>query len=114
LWDFCSYSASSLFGDCVGNSVADRILEGLKAAENGLTRKQIRDLFHGNIGSSSIDQALEKLSSLGAATCRFIGAGRGRPAALWWAVGHEYAEPMQEETPEESLRRRISALVRNF
>ncbi len=114
LWDYCSESAASLFGACVGDSVADRILEALQAAENGLTRKQIRDLFHGNISSSSIDQALEKLSSLGAATCRFTGAGRGRPAALWSAIGHEYAEPMQEQTPEESLRRQISALVRTF
>jgi hypothetical protein len=114
LWDFCSYSASSLFGDCVGNSVADRILEGLKAAENGLTRKQIWDLFHGNLGSSSIDQALEKLRSLGAAACRSTGAGRGRPATLWWAVGHDYAQPMKEETPEESLRRQINTLIRTF
>jgi hypothetical protein len=114
LWDYCSESAASLFGACVGDSVADRILEALQAAENGLTRKQIRDLFHGNISSSSIDQALGKLSSLAAATCRFTGAGRGRPAALWSAIGHEYAEPMEEETPEESLSGRISALVRTF
>jgi hypothetical protein len=114
MWDFCSYSAASLFGACVGDSVADRILEALQAAENGLTRKQIRDLFHGNISSSSIDQALEKLGSLGTATCRVIGAGRGRPATLWSAIGHEYPEPMEEETPEESLRRQISALARTF
>ena len=114
LWYYCSYSATSLFGNCVGDSVADRILEALRSADSGLTRKQIRDLFHGNISSSSIDQALEKLSSLGAATCRFTGAGRGRPAALWSAIGHEYAEPIEEETPEEFLSRRISALVRTF
>ncbi len=107
-------SAASLFGTCVGDSIADRILEALRSADSGLTRKQIRDLFHGNISSSSIDQALEKLSSLGAATCRFTGAGRGRPATLWSAIGHEYAEPIEEETPEESLSRRLSALVRTF
>ncbi len=63
LWDYCSYSAGSLFGSSVADSVADRILEALQAADNGLTRKQIRDLFHGHVGSSSIDQALEKLRS---------------------------------------------------
>ncbi len=114
LWDYCSYSATSLFGNCVADSIADRILEALRSADSGLTRKQIRDLFHGNISSSSIDQALEKLSSLGAAACRFTGAGRGRPATLWSAIGHEYAEPIEEETPEESLSRRISALMRTF
>jgi hypothetical protein len=114
LWDYCSHSAVSLFGTCVGDSVADRILEALQAAETGLTRNQIRDLFHGNIGSSSIDQALEKLSSLGAAACRFNGVGRGRPAALWSANDQEHAELMREETPEESLQRRITALTRTF
>ena len=114
LWDYCSYSATTLFGTCVGDSIADRILEALRSADSGLTRKQIRDLFHGNISSSSIDQALEKLSSLGAAACRFTGAGRGRPATLWSAIGHEYAEPIEEETPEEFLSRRLSALVRTF
>jgi hypothetical protein len=114
VWDFCSYSAASLFGACVGDSVADRILDGLQAAENGLTRKQIRDLFHGNISSGSIDQALAKLRSLDAAACRVNGGGRGRPATLWWAIGREYAEPMKEETPEEALRRQLSTLVRTF
>jgi hypothetical protein len=95
-------SASSLFGACVGDSVADRVLEALQAAENGLTRKQIRDLFQGNLSSCSIDQALEKLRSFGTATCRVTGAGQGRPATLWWVIGHEYREPMKEETLEET------------
>jgi hypothetical protein len=114
IWDFCSYSAATLFGACVGDSVADRILEALQAAENGLTRTQIRDLFHGNISSSSIDEALEKLRSLGAAACRSTGAGRGRPATLWAAIGPEYAEPMKEETPEEAFGRQLNALMRIF
>jgi hypothetical protein len=114
IWDFCSYSAASLFGACVGDSVADRILEALQAAENGLTRTQIRDLFHGNISSNSIDQALEKLRSLSAAACRSALAGGGRRATLWVAIGPEYAEPTKEETPEEALRRQLSALMRFF
>jgi hypothetical protein len=114
LWDYCSYSATSLFGNCVGDSTANRILEALQSSPDGLTRDQIRKLFHCRVGSGSIDEALEKLSSLGAATCRFTGAGRGSPATLWSAIGHEYAEPIEEETPEEFLSRRISALVRTF
>jgi hypothetical protein len=114
VWDFCSYSAASLFGACVGDSVADRILEALQAAENGLTRTQIRDLFHGNISSSSIDQALEKLRSLEAATSRSTGASGGRRATLWAAIGHEHAEPMKEETPEEAFGRQLNALMRIF
>jgi hypothetical protein len=99
LWDYCSYSAASLFGTCVGDSVADRILEALQAAENGLTRQQIRRLFHGHVSGSSIDQALEKLSSLGIATSRYI-SGRGRLTALWSATEHDYAEQTEEEAAE--------------
>jgi len=99
LWDYCSESAVSLFGACVGDSVADRILEALLAAENGLTRKQIRDLFHGHVSSGSIDLALEKLSSLGVAASRFI-SGRGRPTILWSAIDHQDQELMEKECAE--------------
>ena len=32
LWDYCSASAASLFGNCVGDSIADRIREALQAS----------------------------------------------------------------------------------
>ena len=97
LWDYCSYSAGSLFGSSVADSVADRILEALQAADHGLTRKQIRDLFRGHLGSSSIDQALEKLRSLGLATYRYV-PGRGRYSTLWSAADYRDPEPAEEET----------------
>ena len=96
--DNCSYSAP-LFGSCAGDPVADRILKALQAAENGLSRSQIRGLFHGHVSRSSIDQALEELGSLGVVTSRLI-SGRGRPTTLWSAIEHEYAERMQEEAAE--------------
>ena len=103
LWDYCSASAASLFGTCVGDSIADRIREALQASPNGLTRKQIWNLFHGHVSSGSIDQALERLSSLELVTSRYV-SGRGRPTTLWSAVDHEYEEPMEEEIadPKES------------
>ncbi len=97
LWDYCSYSAGSLFGSCTADSVADRILEALQAADHGLTRKQIRDLFHGHLGSSSIDQALEKLRSLGLATFRYV-PGRGPYTTLWSSTDYQEPEPAEEAT----------------
>jgi hypothetical protein len=99
LWDYCSYSATSLFGDSVGDSVADRIREALQVAPEGLTREQIRKLFNGHVSSAFIGQALEKLSSLGVATSRFL-PGRGRSTILWSAIDCQYAHPTQEETEE--------------
>jgi hypothetical protein len=97
LSDYCSYSAASLFGDCVGDSVADRIREALQAAPNGLARDQIRKLFHGHVSSGIIDQALERLTSLHLATSRYV-FGRGRPTLLWFATEGEYTQPAREET----------------
>jgi hypothetical protein len=97
--DYCSYSAAPLFGACVGDPVPDRILEALQAAENGLSRTQISGLFHGHVSSSSIDQALEELGSLGIATSRFLPSG-GRPTTLWSAIDHEYAGRIEEEAAE--------------
>ena len=99
LWDYCSASAASLFGICVGDSIADRIREALQASPNGLTRKQIRNLFHGNVSSASIDQALERLSSLGLVTSCYV-SGRGRPTTLWSAVDYQYQEPAEQESDE--------------
>jgi hypothetical protein len=99
IWDYCSYSAASLFGDYIGDSVADRILQALQAAENGLTRKQIHDLFHGHVSSASIDEAMEKLRSLAVAASRLL-PGRGRPTTLWFATEHEYREPIEDEDVE--------------
>ncbi len=99
LWDYCSYSTGSLFGSCVADSVADRILETLQAADSGLTRKQIRDLFHGHLGGASIDEALEKLRSLGVATFRYV-PGRGPFTTLWFATDCQDPEPAEEETAE--------------
>ena len=97
LWDNCSHSAGSLFGSSVADSVADRILEALQAADHGLTRKQIRDLFQGHLGSASIDQALEKLRSLGLATFSYV-PGRGRFTTLWSSTDYQGPEPAEEET----------------
>ncbi len=99
LWDFCSYSAASLFGNCVGDSIADRIREALQASPDGLTREQIRNLFHGHVSSGLIDQALERLSSLQLVTSRYVN-GPGRRTILWSAIDCESTQPTQEDADE--------------
>ena len=78
----------------VGDSIADRIRESLQASPDGLSREQIRNLFRGNVGSSSIDKAFEKLNSLGLVTSRYV-TGRGRPTTLWSAVVFQYEQLME-------------------
>ena len=100
VWDYCSYSATSLFGNCVGDSIADRIREALQAVPGGLTRTEIWNLFRGHLSSGAIVQALEKLSSLQLVTSRYV-TGRGRPTTLWSTTDCEYTEPAKEDADED-------------
>ena len=95
VWDYCSASASLLFGTCTGDPTADRIREALDASPDGLSRKQISELFHGHLSSNRIDAALERLMSLGAID-HHSEPGRGRSTTLWSAIEDE--ESLQEET----------------
>jgi hypothetical protein len=95
VWEYCSASASHLFGTSTGDSTADRIREALDAAPDGLSRKQISALFHGHLGSERIDAALEQLVALGVIHHRRQ-PGKGRPSTLWSASEDE--NPAQQET----------------
>jgi hypothetical protein len=45
VWDYCELSAVHIFGDAIGDPVADEILRALQAAPDGLTRTAINELF---------------------------------------------------------------------
>ena len=47
-------SAAFRFGTSVGDTITDCIHEVLQSAEGGLSREQIRILFHGHVSSSAI------------------------------------------------------------
>jgi hypothetical protein len=56
VWDYCERSAKHIFGEMLGDSVANTILRGLKDVfPAGLSRTEIiRDLFGGHARSSAI------------------------------------------------------------
>ncbi len=98
VWDYCEASAGLLFGLSTGDPIADRIREALEASGRGLSKHQIRRLFHGHIATDRIDSALRQLIELSAIR-GYSEPGRGRPATLWSSV----AEPQQEEPEAESM-----------
>jgi hypothetical protein len=108
LWDYCSASAGLLFGTCIGDSITDRIHEALQSAERGLSRAQIRGLFHGHVGSSSIEESLEKLKNLGAIRSRTV-SGRGRPTTRWSVV--DPSVPDEEEIEEPFLHPVLESIL---
>jgi hypothetical protein len=75
-----------LFGDALGDPIADEILRALRqAGDAGMTRTQIRDLFGRNVGVNRMEMALSTLARCGKAKMVFSSTG-GRPAEIWKAA----------------------------
>lgn len=86
LWDYCEASARFIFGDALGDPVADEILEALwGASERGLTKTEISDLFQRHLPGKRIANALQLL--LEANLVRYEKEpGAGRPVERWFAL----------------------------
>lgn len=89
VWRFSEASARVLFGDLIGDPVADAILLALKdAGADGMGRKDLSFHFSRNIEASRIQRALQMLARLGRARMsrRDHPGGPGRPAEVWHFV----------------------------
>ena len=85
LWKYYEASALYIFGDSLGDPVADTILAALRNNPDGMTRTQIRDLFGRNQNSGKIDMALSLLLKRGMVASKLQPSNgkRGRPTELW-------------------------------
>jgi hypothetical protein len=87
VWAYCDQSAYLIFGDSLGDPVADEILSALRrAGGDGMTRTAISNLFGRNRNSDQIGAALAKLWGLGLARFEEQTTG-GRAAETWFAMG---------------------------
>ena len=84
LWDYAERSARWVFGDSLGDPLADEIYRALLDEPDGLTRSQLRDLFSRNRRSKDIGHALQRLAASGRIQAERQ-QQRGRPAELWRA-----------------------------
>lgn len=87
VWDYCKASARFIFGDTLGDPVADVILQALRAAAlEGKTRAEIADLFgHHKDVAKKCSTALQKLLDLGLVRVETEQTG-GRSAERWYAI----------------------------
>ena len=87
VWRYAYESAAYVFGDALGDRIADRIWNVLKdAGEDGLPRTQINHLFAGNDTASDIKDALNLLGDdLGLARMESLPSG-GRPVERWFVA----------------------------
>ncbi len=79
-------SAEYIFGDALGDPVADELLKALrKAGDVGLTRTNFQQQFHRHLRTERLNSALDLLVSRGLA-CRIMEATGGRPSEVWRAA----------------------------
>jgi hypothetical protein len=85
LWKYAEASAVYIFGDALGDALADEILQMLRAvAPDGLTRTDIYNAFGRNKKSTTIQQALAGLWRHQLVTYT-TEATAGRPSERWYA-----------------------------
>ena len=85
LWDYCERSVRYIFGDSLGDPMADEILQGLRTSPQGLTRDEIRQLVGKNVASDRIGTALGVLVEYNLVRLAKE-ATAGRPVERWFAV----------------------------
>ena len=83
-WAYAEASARFIFGDALGDPVADEILRALRQQPAGMTRNEIRDLFDQHRSSAELGRALAALAAGNFVQCTKE-ATRGRPAERWMA-----------------------------
>jgi hypothetical protein len=88
IWEYADASVSCIWGDALGDPVADEILRALRqAGAAGRTRTELRDRFGRHRGADEIGQALAALAAAGNAQCIMRADTGGRPAEVWFAAG---------------------------
>jgi hypothetical protein len=86
LWDYCERSVRYIFGDSLGDDVADELLRLLRGClPNGMTRSDISNYFQRNVSANKIGKALGLLLQNNHVRREGEETG-GRKAERWFAV----------------------------
>jgi hypothetical protein len=86
IWRYCEASAKLIFGDTVGDPLADEILRALRACFiTGMTRTELTLMFrHSQHRTGAIGAVLNRLLQLGKVRTEQSATG-GRPVERWFA-----------------------------
>lgn len=102
VWRYAEQSARYIFGDAMGDPIADSIIAALQeAGEDGLTRSQLWELSKRNASASALNRALASLLESGRAISRKDDqpdGAKGRPAERWILLS--YVTKETKETKE--------------
>jgi hypothetical protein len=86
LWDYCERSVYFLFGDSLGDSIADDLLRLLRGCPAGMTRTEISNYFQRHTSTDRLNRALGVLLQHKLARMERCDTG-GRTAERWFATG---------------------------
>jgi hypothetical protein len=100
LWSYCEGSARFIFGDRLGDPVADEIMRSLRGTLDGLTRTELLNLFGRHKSSSEINRALTSLSEQGLVCCQ-MDRTEGRTAERWLAISRAAKEAKEAKEVHE-------------
>jgi hypothetical protein len=85
LWQYVEVSTQYLFGDALGDPIADTILSALRRG-GPLSRNEIVDLFGRNVNRTRLDRALGLLLSAGKGYREKDKDTGGRSKEVWHAT----------------------------
>jgi hypothetical protein len=85
LWDYCEASARFIFGEALGDPLADEILQALRKHPDRMTRTEISQLFDRTQPAETIIRALALLAEQGLASCHREET-KGRAREVWKAL----------------------------
>jgi hypothetical protein len=87
VWEYCEASAAHIFGNALGDPIADEILAALQqAGAAGMSRTAIRDLFGRHKSGDRLRTALALLAVRGRARME-PKMTLGRATEMWFAGG---------------------------
>ena len=82
---YCAESGRFIFGERLGDPLADKVLGFLRSAVAGLTRGEIFDKLSHNVARERITGALRKLAGFGQVRQEIVPTS-GRPIERWHAI----------------------------
>jgi hypothetical protein len=98
VWDYCQRSAAYIFGGSLGDRDAEAILDALRGAPAGMTRREIHTtVFHNHKPAYFVTVKLSLLLKMRLVRFERVATG-GRPADRWFAA----EPPRQSEQSEQS------------
>ena len=86
IWRYSEESCRWIFGDALGDPLADAILSQLRSRAQGMTRTEIREFFQRNKSSAQIQAALDLLREHGVARFELEESDGIRRAERWFAA----------------------------